>query len=87
MHFTLTTGETVLDAAAGGAAVSCLGNGNSEVIETMYEQAKKMAYTYHQSLDAEGSEKLAKWLCDRSEGALVAGAFLNSGKWHYYTRQ
>ncbi|OWT40397.1 class III aminotransferase [Cryptococcus neoformans] len=79
MHFTLTTGETVLDAAAGGAAVSCLGNGNSEVIETMYEQAKEMAYTYHQSLDCEGSEKLAKWLCDRSEGALVAGAFLNSG--------
>lgn len=33
-------------------------------------------------LDCEGSEKLAKWLCDRSEGALVAGAFLNSGKWH-----
>ncbi|KAK8849797.1 hypothetical protein IAR55_005133 [Kwoniella newhampshirensis] len=78
LYFTLTDGSTVLDAVSGGAAVACLGNGNDEVVQTMMEQAKKMAYAYHQSLGCEQGEKLAEWLCERSEG-LVAGAFLSSG--------
>ncbi|OCF34343.1 class III aminotransferase [Kwoniella heveanensis BCC8398] len=79
LTFILSTGQVVLDAISGGAAVSCLGNGNAEVLETMLKQGKQMAYAYHQSLGHEIGEKLAEWLCERSDGALVAGAFLNSG--------
>ncbi|WVF68365.1 hypothetical protein IAT40_003130 [Kwoniella sp. CBS 6097] len=79
LTFTLTTGQVVLDAISGGAAVSSLGNGNAEVLDAMLKQGQEMAYAYHQSLGYEGGEKLAKWLCERSGGALVAGAFLNSG--------
>ncbi|WVQ77556.1 hypothetical protein IAR50_007244 [Cryptococcus sp. DSM 104548] len=79
IHFTLPTGQSILDACSGGAAVSCLGNGNMEVVQAMTDQATKMAYAYHQSLGSEEGEKLGRWLCDRSEGALVAAAFLNSG--------
>ncbi|ODO11318.1 hypothetical protein I350_00094 [Cryptococcus amylolentus CBS 6273] len=78
IYFTLSSGQTVLDACSGGAAVACLGNGNMEVVGAMTKQAEKMAYAYHQSLGTEEGEKLSKWLCDRSEGALVAAAFLNS---------
>ncbi|WVQ84758.1 hypothetical protein IAT38_006915 [Cryptococcus sp. DSM 104549] len=79
LYFTLSSGTSLLDAISGGAAVSCLGNGNEEVVRAMTDQAGKMAYAYHQSLGCEEGEKLAGWLCERSGGALVAGAFLNSG--------
>ncbi|WVQ95916.1 hypothetical protein IAU59_003015 [Kwoniella sp. CBS 9459] len=79
LTFTLSTGQVVLDAVSGGAAVCALGNGNTEVLNAMYKQGKEMAYAYHQSLSYEGGEKLAQWLCTRSDGAMVAGAFLNSG--------
>ncbi|WVR07942.1 hypothetical protein IAU60_004985 [Kwoniella sp. DSM 27419] len=79
LTFTLADGRQILDAVSGGAAVACLGNGNDEVLQAMMEQGQKMAYAYHQSLGCEVGEKLAQWLCDRSDGAVVAGAFLNSG--------
>lgn len=60
--------------------MASLGNGNEEVIQAMTEQARRMAYAYHQSLGNESADKLADWLCARSEGALVAGAFFNSGQ-------
>lgn len=84
MYFIFIIGEIVFDVVVGGVVVFCLGNGNFEVIEIMYEQVKKMVYIYYQSLDVEGSEKFVKWLCDRSEGVLVVGVFLNFGKWYYY---
>jgi hypothetical protein len=38
-----------------------------------------MPYAYHQALGHDVSEELAQFLVDRSGGAFVAGAFLNSG--------
>ncbi|WRT69819.1 uncharacterized protein IL334_006810 [Kwoniella shivajii] len=79
LRFTLSTGQEILDGISGGAAVNCLGNGNSELVKTMNEQAEKMAFTYHQSLGNEESEKLAKLLCEKSGNEMKAAAFLNSG--------
>lgn len=77
LTFTLDDGRVILDGVSGGAAVACLGNGNDEVIEVMTEQAKKMAYAYHQSLGSGPGDELARYLCER--GGFEAAAFLNSG--------
>ena len=78
LTFTLDDGRVILDGVSGGAAVACLGNGNDEVIEVMTEQAKKMAYAYHQSLGSGPGDELARYLCER--GGFEAAAFLNSGE-------
>ncbi|WWC65989.1 uncharacterized protein I303_108611 [Kwoniella dejecticola CBS 10117] len=79
LHFMLENGQAILDGVSGGAAVNCLGNGNKEVIQAMVDQAEKMGYAYHQSLGNEQSERLARFLVDKSGGALNAAAFLSSG--------
>ncbi|WVW87063.1 hypothetical protein I302_109120 [Kwoniella bestiolae CBS 10118] len=79
LEYTLETGQVILDAISGGAAVNCLGNGNKEISDVMVAQVEKMAYAYHQALGNEQSEKLALFLTERSGGGLKAAAFLNSG--------
>ena len=78
LYFTLDDGRTVLDGMSGGAAVACLGQGNTEVLGAMMEQASKMAYSYHLSVGCEAGEKLAAMIC--AKGDFEAAAFLNSGK-------
>ena len=75
----LEDGRVLLD-GCGGAAVACLGMGNQEIIDAMTAQASKMSYAYHQLVDNPPAEELGAWLCDRSEGAFVCAAFLNSGE-------
>jgi len=78
LTFTLDDGRVLLDGVSGGAAVACLGNGNEEVIEVMTEQARKMAYAYHQSLGCGPGDELASYLCGK--GGFEAAAFLSSGQ-------
>ena len=78
LYFTLDDGRTVLDGMSGGAAVACLGQGNTEVLGAMMEQASKMAYSYHLSVGCEAGEKLAAMIC--AKGDFEAAAFLNSGR-------
>ncbi len=44
----------------------------------MTEQARKMAYAYHQSLGNGAGDELAEFLCRK--GGFEAAAFLNSGE-------
>lgn len=77
--FTLSDGRTILDGMSGGAAVACIGASNPDVVNVLAKQAALLPYAWHQSLGNDASEALAAWLTDRSDGALVAAAFLNSG--------
>ncbi|KAK4686793.1 hypothetical protein P7C73_g3335, partial [Tremellales sp. Uapishka_1] len=79
LHFTLSNGGTVLDAASGGAAVICLGNGDEEVISAMAAQSRKISYSYHQTISSDPSEELGRYLTDKSEGWFAGAAFLSSG--------
>jgi adenosylmethionine-8-amino-7-oxononanoate aminotransferase len=75
----MADGREVLDGVSGGAAVACLGYSNPDLVDVMARQAAQMPYAYHQALGHDVSEELAQFLVDRSGGAFVAGAFLNSG--------
>ncbi|BEI90010.1 uncharacterized protein CcaverHIS019_0300800 [Cutaneotrichosporon cavernicola] len=77
--FRMADGREVLDGVSGGAAVACLGYSNPDLVAVMARQAAQMPYAYHQALGHDVSEELAQFLIDRSSGAFVAGAFLNSG--------
>jgi adenosylmethionine-8-amino-7-oxononanoate aminotransferase len=80
MYVHLADGRTLLDSVSGGAAVASLGMGNAEVVQTMTDQAAKMAYAYHQLLGSGPGEELAEWLVSRGKGRFEAAAFLNSGE-------
>jgi adenosylmethionine-8-amino-7-oxononanoate aminotransferase len=54
-----TGGEKILDACSGGAMVSSLGNGASEVIEAGARQAERIAYFYMDHFTNAPMEKLA----------------------------
>ncbi len=60
-------GKQYLD-ACGGAAVSCLGHGNQEVIEAIKAQADKMAYAHTAFFTSDVAEELADFLMPRSPG-------------------
>lgn len=80
VKYTLADGREVIDGASGGAAVSCLGASNPDIVEVMAQQAAQMAYAYHGAVHHSKSEELADFLVERSNGAFVAGAFFNSGE-------
>ena len=44
-YVTLTNGQKLID-AAGGAAVTCIGNGHPAVIQAIHDQASKVACKY-----------------------------------------
>ncbi|MFT5658926.1 MAG: adenosylmethionine-8-amino-7-oxononanoate aminotransferase, partial [Gammaproteobacteria bacterium] len=71
-----TDGKQYLD-GCGGAAVSCLGHGNLEVIEAMRAQADKIAYAHTAFFTSEVAEELADFLIPRSPG--LAKAYFVSG--------
>jgi len=54
-----TGGEKILDACSGGAMVSSLGNGATEVVEAGARQAERIAYFYMDHFTNEPMEKLA----------------------------
>jgi adenosylmethionine-8-amino-7-oxononanoate aminotransferase len=54
-----TGGEKILDACSGGAMVSSLGNGATEIVEAGARQAERIAYFYMDHFTNEPMEKLA----------------------------
>jgi adenosylmethionine-8-amino-7-oxononanoate aminotransferase len=78
LYITLSDGRVILDAVSGGAAVGAIGMGNEEVVQVMTEQARKMAYCYHQLVGNDIGEELAEWLIQRS--GMDSAAFLSSGE-------
>jgi adenosylmethionine-8-amino-7-oxononanoate aminotransferase len=54
-----TGGEKILDACSGGAMVSSLGNGASEIVDAGAKQAERIAYFYMDHFTNEPMEQLA----------------------------
>jgi adenosylmethionine-8-amino-7-oxononanoate aminotransferase len=59
-----TGGEKILDACSGGAMVSSLGNGATEVIDAGARQAERIAYFYMDHFTNEPQERLADRLIE-----------------------
>ena len=62
-------GKHYLD-ASGGAAVSCLGHGNSRVIEAIKQQLDQLEFAHTGFFSSEAAEALASLLIDKAPGAL-----------------
>ncbi len=63
------TGKRYLD-ASGGAAVSCLGHGDADVIAAIKAQLDKLAFAHTGFVTTEPAEKLADLLAEAAPGDL-----------------
>lgn len=70
-------GKRFLD-ASGGAAVSCLGHSNDEVVERIKQQLDQLAFAHTAFFSSEPAERLAQFLCSRAPGEMDF-AYLVSG--------
>ncbi len=71
-------GRRYLD-GSGGAAVSCLGHSDPEVIAAVREQIEKVAYAHTGFFTSEPAEELAALLARRAPGTLERVYFLSGG--------
>jgi len=71
-------GKRYLD-GSGGAAVSCLGHGDSRVLEKMKYQLDKLAYAHTGFFTSEPAEQLAEKLIKIAPGNLDRAYFVSSG--------
>lgn len=74
----LSDGRQVID-AAGGAAVACLGHGETRVAEAIARQAGKLAYTNTALFTSEPAEALGELLLAEEPGGLSHAFFVSSG--------
>ncbi|MDR5859700.1 aspartate aminotransferase family protein [Halomonas eurihalina] len=71
-------GRRYLD-ACGGAAVSCLGHSDAEVIEAIREQVGRLAYAHSSFFTSEPMEALADFLIERAPSGLSSVYFVSGG--------
>lgn len=71
-------GKGYLD-ASGGAAVSCIGHGNAEVIAAISAQASEMAYAHSSFFSSRPAEELADYLVERAPAGLSHAYFVSGG--------
>jgi adenosylmethionine-8-amino-7-oxononanoate aminotransferase len=71
-------GRRYLD-ASGGAAVSCLGHGDTEVAAAVAEQAARLAYAHTSFFSSEPAEALAELLVGAAPAPLARALFVSSG--------
>ena len=64
---------------SGGAAVSCLGHGDSDVIDAIKKQVDSMAYAHNSFLTSEPAEELANLLVDHAPKGLERVYFVSGG--------
>lgn len=74
----LGNGQRVLD-ATGGAAVACLGHGNTRVMKAMQAQMEEVSYCTSLFFSNNGAEKLADFLVDSTQGKMAKALMVNSG--------
>ncbi len=72
------TGKRYLD-ASGGAAVSCLGHGDRDVIDAIKAQLDKLAFAHTAFFTNEPAEKLAQLLAKQAPGDLSMVYMLSGG--------
>ena len=76
---TLSSGRTVID-ACGGAAVSCIGHGNVEVLEAAVQQMQKVSYVHTGAYTTSAAEDLANLILDHGrQYGLEKALFCGSG--------
>jgi adenosylmethionine-8-amino-7-oxononanoate aminotransferase len=71
-------GRRYLD-ASGGAAVSCLGHGDPQVVAALAEQAARLAYAHTSFFSSEPAEALAELLVAHAPPPLSRAMFVSSG--------
>ncbi|KAL2210714.1 PLP-dependent transferase [Sarocladium strictum] len=71
-------GRKVLDGSS-GAAVSCLGHGNKEVIDSICAQARSLAFAHSSFFTSNPAEELGRLILEKSDGAFEKVLFLTSG--------
>lgn len=71
-------GTRILD-ACGGAAVSCLGHSNPNVIAAVQKQVGSLAYAHTSFFTSEPAEELAEFLATRAPGDLNRVYFVSGG--------
>lgn len=70
--------DKIID-AVGGAAVSCLGHGNKQVIEAMVTQMNTVDYHHSIEYSSSSIEELANELVGHRPGGLVKALFVSGG--------
>ncbi|UZE26645.1 aspartate aminotransferase family protein [Pseudomonas asplenii] len=73
-----STGRRYLD-ASGGAAVSCLGHSDPQVIEAIQQQVGKLAYAHTSFFTTDVMEELADFLVARAPAGLESVYFVSGG--------
>ena len=71
-------GKRYLD-ASGGAAVSCLGHGDREIIDAIEAQLERLEFAHTGFFTSEPAEALAELLIERAPGRLDRGYFVSGG--------
>lgn len=72
------TGKRYLD-GSGGAAVSCLGHGDPDIIRAIQEQTAKLAYAHTGFFTSDPAEELADLLVAQAPGELDRVYFVSGG--------
>ncbi|MSP81491.1 MAG: aspartate aminotransferase family protein [Alphaproteobacteria bacterium] len=78
IHIVDDKGRRYID-ACGGAAVSCLGHGDAEVIRAMREQSERLAYVHTSFFTTDAEEDLAAELAGHAPPGLGHAAILSGG--------
>lgn len=78
VYLTDEQGKTYLD-GSGGAAVSCLGHGDPDVIDAIKAQLDSMAYAHNSFLTSRPAEHLADLLVEHAPQGLDRVYFVSSG--------
>ena len=65
--------------ASGGAAISCLGHGDSQVVQALCEQARRLDFAHTAFFTNDAAEELASYLCSRAPGDLSYAYFCCGG--------
>ncbi|MEP2029539.1 MAG: aspartate aminotransferase family protein [Paracoccaceae bacterium] len=73
-----TTGKKYFD-GSGGAAVSCLGHGDQDIIQAIKNQLDQMAFAHTGFLSSEPAEALADLLIEHAPNGLERVYFLSGG--------
>lgn len=74
----LDNGHTIFD-ASGGAAVACIGHGNSRVVKAAAKQMKNVAYCSTIFYTSSVCEQLCRILVDSTDGVMERAYVVSSG--------
>ncbi|KAL9130689.1 MAG: hypothetical protein Q9175_006960, partial [Cornicularia normoerica] len=78
IHLTLSSGLTIID-ACGGAAVSCIGHNNSEVLSAAMLQMQSVSYVHTGAYTTASAEGLASTILHGNPHGLEKAVFVSSG--------